>query len=262
MNAPTIGTQLRQWRHHRRLSQLDCALEAEISQRHLSFIESGRASPSREMVLHLSERLDIPLRERNVLLLAAGFAPEFQERSLDDPRLAPARRAVDLVLKGHEPFPALAVDRHFNLVAANAAAAPFMTLAADPALTEPPANVMRLSLHPRGLAPHIANLSEWRRHLLDRLRRQAQITGDRTLGRLLQKLSAYPEPPAPPIAGTSDDLGGVAVPLELIVGGRRLSFLSTMSVFGTAADITLSELSLECLFPADEQTAQVLTAGL
>ena len=261
MNAPTIGTQLRQWRHHRRLSQLDCALEADISQRHLSFIESGRASPSREMVLHLSERLDVPLRERNVLLLAAGFAPEFQERSLDDPRLAPARRAMELVLKGHEPYPALAVDRHFNLVAANGAVAPFMALVADAALTEPPANVLRLSLHPRGLAPHIANLAEWRKHLLDRLRRQSQITGDRTLGALLQELTAYPEPPMPPKTELSD-LGGVAAPLELMLGGRRLSFLSTMSVFGTAADITLSELSLECLFPADEQTAQALAAGL
>src|SRR3712207_4753499 len=164
---PRIGDHLREWRQRRRMSQLELALEAEISTRHLSFLETGRASPSREMVLHLAERLGVPLRERNVLLVAAGYAPVFAARSLDDPALKEARAAVDLVLKGHEPYPALAVDRHWTLVAANAAVPPLLAAVA-PALLEPPVNVLRLGLHPEGLAPLIENLAEWRGHLLSR----------------------------------------------------------------------------------------------
>jgi transcriptional regulator with XRE-family HTH domain len=147
--AFSIGDHLREWRQRRRLSQMDLALDAEISTRHLSFLETGRARPSRDMVLRLAERLEVPLRERNVLLLAAGFAPVFGERRLDDPALAPARAAVDLVLKGHEPYPAVAIDRHWTLVAANAAIPPLLA-GVDPGLLEPPVNVLRLSLHPTG----------------------------------------------------------------------------------------------------------------
>ena len=193
ISSVPVGSLLREWRQRRRMSQLDLALEAEISARHLSFIETGRSQPSREMVLQLTERLDIPLRERNVLLVAAGYAPIFPEKTLDDPALAAARRAVDLVLKGHEPFPALAVDRHWNLIASNAAVPPLL-IGADPSLLRPPINVLRLSLHPDGLAPRIANLAEWRAHLLARLRRQIEISADKVLVELLNELAALPAP--------------------------------------------------------------------
>src|SRR5688572_22653930 len=188
-----FGMHLRHWRQKRRLSQLDLAHEAEVSTRHLSYVETGRAMPSREMVLRLAERLSIPLRERNALLVAAGFAPMYRQRTLDDPALAAARRAVDLVLKGHEPFPALAVDRHWNLVAANSVL-PRLLEGAAPALLAPPVNVLRLSLHPDGLAPRIANLRQWREHLLERLEQQVTVTGDATLAALHAELAAYPVP--------------------------------------------------------------------
>ncbi len=222
-----VGDHLRVWRQRRRMSQLDLALDARISQRHLSFVESGRSSPSRDMVMTLAERLELPLRERNVLLQAAGYAPVFPERSLDDPALKPARAAVDLVLKGHEPFPALAVDRHWTLVAANAAVAPFLAGVLDAALTNPPVNVLRLSLHPQGLAHRIANLAEWRGHVLERLRHQIDVTGDAILARLLRELSGYPETNAlAPVAqrAPAPDYAGVVVPLRLVTDGGTLSF--------------------------------------
>ncbi|CAN7317055.1 helix-turn-helix transcriptional regulator [Rhizobium rhizogenes] len=258
MPARSLGDYLREWRQRRRLSQLEFALEAEISQRHLSFIESGRALPSRDMLMHLAERLDVPLRDRNPMLLAAGFAPVFPERSLDDPALAPARRAIDLVLKGHEPFPALAIDRHWTLIAANAALAPLLSGVADISLLKPPVNVLRLSLHPGGLAPRILNLAEWRAHLLERLRQQITATGDPILAALLKELSAYPAPPAHRPNPTDRDYAGIAVPLELITDDGRLSFISTTTVFGTPVDVTLSELAIESFFPADQPTADLL----
>jgi len=248
------GDILRAWRRRRRLSQLDLALEAEISQRHLSCLESGRARPSRAMLLHLAERLGIPLRERNALLLAAGYAPVFAERALDDPALAAARRAVARILDGHAPYPALAVDRHWTLLAANAAIAPLLD-GADPALLAPPVNVLRLSLHPGGLAPRILNLGEWRAHLLDRLRQQIAASGDPVLAGLLDELTAYPAPAAPDDPG---DGPGVAVPLVLAVPSGRLSLLSTTTVFGTPVDITLADLAVEAFFPADPETAALL----
>lgn len=257
-SARSLGDHLREWRQRRRLSQLEFALEADISQRHLSFIESGRSSPSREMLMHLAERLGVPLRERNPMLLAAGFAPVFPERKLDDPALAPARRAIDMVLKGHEPFPALAIDRHWTLVAANAAVAPLLAGIADVSLTNPPVNVLRLSLHPDGLAPRILNLPEWRNHLLERLRQQISATGDPVLVELLKEFSAYPAPAAQKPATADRDFAGIAVPLELITEAGRLSFLSTTTVFGTPVDVTLSELAIESFFPADQQTAEAL----
>jgi len=249
------GDILRAWRRRRRLSQLDLALEAEISQRHLSCLESGRARPSRAMLLHLAERLGIPLRDRNALLLAAGYAPVFAERSLDDPALAPARRAVTRILDGHAPYPALAVDRHWTLIAANAVVGPLLD-GVDPALLAPPVNVLRLSLHPGGLAPRILNLGEWRAHLLDRLRQQVAASGDPILARLVDELAAYPAPTeAPPGIG---DGAGVAMPLVLALPAGRLSLLSTTTVFGTPVDITLSELAVEAFFPADPETAALL----
>ncbi len=236
------------------MSQLDLALEAGISQRHLSCVESGRASASRAMVLRLAECLDVPLRERNGLLLAAGYAPVFPQRPLDDPALGPARRAVDLVLRGHEPYPALAVDRHWRMVAANAAVSPLLAGVAETALLAPPVNVLRLSLHPGGLAPRIANLAEWRAHLLDRLHRQIAATGDPVLSELMREVAAYPGPARP--AGGSE--GGLVVPLDLVTEAGRLSFVSTTTVFGTPMDVTLAELALESFFPADARTAEVL----
>lgn len=257
--AKTVGDHLRDWRQRRRLSQLDLALDAEISTRHLSFVETGRAQPSREMVLRLADQLEIPLRERNVILVAAGFAPVFPERALDDPALAAARRAVDLILAGHEPYPALVVDLRWNLVAMNRAVAPLLDGVA-PELVTGEVNVMRLALHPNGLSPRIANLAEWRAHLLERLRRQVEVTADPGLVALIDELKSYPAPPASD--RRPDDLGGVAVPMQLLAGDRVLSFLSTTTVFGTAVDVTLAELTLETFFPADAETAEALRAAV
>ncbi|ATQ41949.1 helix-turn-helix domain-containing protein [Caulobacter mirabilis] len=251
-----IGELIRDWRQRRRLTQMDLAYDAEISPKHLSFIETGRSKPSRQMVLHLAEQMDVPLREQNAMLVAAGFAPVFPERGLDAPDLAAARRAIDLILKGHEPFPALAVDRHWNLVTANAAITPF--LLADVELLTPPVNVLRLTLHPKGLAPRITNLTEWRGHLLDRLRRQIDATADAGLQALYDELKAYPAPPAAVGAPHGQDLGGVAVPMRLQTDHGTMAFISTVTVFGTPTDVTLSELAMETFFPADDFTAKAL----
>lgn len=237
---------------------MDLALEAEISTRHLSFLETGRAQPSREMVLHLAEQLEVPLRERNVILLAAGFAPVFPERSLDDPDLTAARRAVDVILTAHEPYPALVVDLRWNLVAANAAIEPLLD-GVSAALLEPPLNVIRLSLHPEGLASRIANLGEWRAHILERLRRQIDLTADPGLIDLVEEIRDYPTPPAGD--RRPEDYGGVVIPFQLMVGDTLLSLFGTTTVFGTPVDITLSELTLETFFPADAATADVLRAA-
>ena len=258
-SAQTVGDLLREWRQRRRLSQLDLALEAEISTKHLSFVESGRAQPSREMVLHLAERLEVPLRARNVLLVAAGFAPVFRERQLSDPALASARQAVDLVLKGHEPYPALAVDRHWTMVAANAAVA-MLIGGADAALLEPPVNVLRLSLHPKGLSSRITNLAEWRAHLLERLRRQVEVSADPVLAKLHEELRGYPVPAAARVRKPTPQSGfaDVVVPVQFATDAGTLSFFSTTTVFGTPVDVTLSELALEAFFPADAATAEAL----
>jgi transcriptional regulator with XRE-family HTH domain len=253
-----VGELLREWRVRRRVSQLDLALEAEISPKHVSFVETGRAQPSREMIIRLAEHLQIPLRDRNTLLHAGGFAAVYHERPLSDPALCSARAAVDLVLKGHEPFPAVAVDRHWTLVAANGPAGALME-SVDPALLDPPVNVLRLTLHPAGLAPRIANLVEWRHHLLERLKLQVDATGDAVLTDLLAELRGYPVPPevldaAPPVR----DYAGVVIPFELRTPAGVLSFFGTTTVFGTPIDITLAELALESFFPANARTAEVL----
>jgi transcriptional regulator with XRE-family HTH domain len=256
VEAPPVGNLLRTWRQRRRLSQLALACDAEISQRHLSFLESGRAAPSREMVLHLAEQLDIPLRDRNVLLVAAGFAPIYRERPLGDPALQAARNAVDIVLKGHEPYPALAVDRHWTLVAANRAVSQLLA-GADAELLQPPINVLRLSLHPAGLAPRIVNFAEWRAHVLARLSRQVEVSADRVLTDLLVELRAYPSTSKGRDVADGE-FAGVVVPLQLTSASGVLSFFSTTTVFGTPVDITLSELAIESFFPADAATADVM----
>ncbi|SRR5579871_5015353 len=254
---PPVGDLVRRWRRQRGLSQLDLAVEVDISQKHLSFIESGRASPSRDMVLQLAEHLDVPLRDRNALLLAAGFAPIFRDRPLTDPALARALATIERLLKAHEPYPALTVDRHWTLVSANDAVPPLL-VGVDPELTKPPVNVLRMSLHPRGLAPLIVNLTEWRAHLLERLRRQIRIAGDPELDRLLRDLAAYPGGPTHARTHAPSASDDVAVPLKLRTHDGVLSFLSTITVFGTPVEITLSELSLEAFYPADPETAAAL----
>lgn len=253
------GPLIREWRMRRRMSQLDLALEADISQRHLSFLESGRASPSREMVLRLTDRLSMPLRQRNRMLVAAGFAPTFGERRLDDAGLKPALAAVELVLKGHEPYPAIAVDKNWDMVRANASIAPFLDGIAEPSLLTPPVNVLRLALHPGGLAPRIVNLVEWRTHLIERLRLQVEATADPALEALEKELSAYPGGRARSGRGY-DAAANVAVPLRLKMGGEVLCFISTITVFGTPLDVTLSELAIESFFPADATTGAFLRA--
>lgn len=255
-----VGALLKTWRQRRRLSQLDLALEAEISTRHLSFMETGRSLPSREMVLRLADRLQMPLRERNALLMAAGYAPLYPERTLDDPALQAARKAMDLVLAGHEPYPALAVDRHWHLVAANKAVPPLLA-GVEESLLQAPCNVLRLSLHPGGLAPRIANLAQWRAHLFERLRRQIEVSGDPFLAALLQELQAYPAPDDAAAHGHGEP-GAVVVPLQLRTPNGVLSFISTITVFGTPVDVTLSELALESFFPADAATAAALRTML
>ena len=247
-----IGEHLREWRQRRHLSQLDLAVDAEISARHLSFVETGRSAPSRDMVLKLAERLDVPLRERNVLLVAAGFAPAFPQRSLEDPALKSAREAINLVLKAHEPNPALAYDRHWNLVSANRMVAPLLDGVPQRLLGQP-FNILRLAFHPEGLAPRTVNLAEWAAHLLERLHRQCEATADPELLKLYQDLKSYPIPArSAPI--TPDN--NVALPFKLRLNGEILSFISTTMVFGTPVDITLQELALETFFPADERTAE------
>src|SRR5215470_4845129 len=235
-HAQPIGEHLRQWRQRRRLSQLDLANDAEISARHLSFMETGRSAPSREMLLRLAERLDIPLRERNVMLVAGGFAPAFPQRNLDDPAMKLAREALEAVLKAHEPNPALAIDRHWNLISGNRMVTPLLGGVA-PKLLQGKINVMRLALHPEGLAPRTANLHEWRAHLLDRLHHQCETTADAELIALHNELKAYPAPPrSGPPPKPSDS---VVVPFRLHFGHDILSFISTTMVFGTPVDVTL-----------------------
>ena len=257
-----FGRLLRQGRQRAGLSQLTLALQAEVSTRHLSWLETGRAQPSRAMVLRLAEHLAVPLRERNAWLQAAGYAPLYTERPLADPALAPARAALERLLAAHEPWPALAVDRHWNLVAHNRPVA-LLLGAVAPALREPPLNVLRLSLHPQGLAPMIETLPAWRQHVLARLARQATASGDAVLPAQHAERAALPLPAG--AAGASDPAlpdDAVAVPLVLHTPWGRLSFLTTVTVFGAPHDLTLAELAIETLLPADEATAELLRAAL
>jgi transcriptional regulator with XRE-family HTH domain len=261
VSRKSVGDLLREWRERRRLSQMALALDAEVSTRHLSFLETGRARPSREMLLRLSEHLSVPLRDRNAMLLAAGYAPAYPERPLDDPALSAANEVIARVLAGHEPFPAIAIDRHWTLIAANRAVAPLLAKV-SPERLQPPVNVLRLSLHPDGLAPRIVNLAEWRSHLLARLEREVELSADQGLQALLHELRAYPASRSAPRTIRHERelpaLTGVAVPLRLETSHGMLSFISTTMVFGTPVDVTLSELAIEAFFPADAETAEIL----
>jgi transcriptional regulator with XRE-family HTH domain len=251
---PAVGDLLRTWRQRRRLSQLDLSNETGVSARHLSFLETGRSRPSREMVLHLAEQLEVPLRARNELLVAAGFAPVYRERPLDAPAMTAVRAALERVLAAHEPFPAVVVDRGWHLVAGNRGV-PLLTEGADPALLAPPVNVLRLSLHPDGMAPRIRNLAQWRTHVLHRLAREVRLSGDPGLAALHRELAALPggTDPRPP--------DGIAVPLRIRTALGELAFLSTVTTFGTAVDVTAAEVSIEAFLPADDATAAALRAG-
>ena len=255
-----FGNVLKVWRKQRRMSQLDLASEAEISTRHLSFLETGRARPSRDMVLHLSECLDVPLRERNAMLIAGGFAPIYTEHDPGTEQSAAIRAAVDQILTAHEPYPAFAMDRHWNMMAANRIV-PLLLGGVDPEFLKPPVNILRLSLHPKGLAPRVVNYVEWRDHLLDRLRRQIAVTADAKLRGLYDEASRYHAPANAGKTAASDgtgDLAGLVVPLVLRTDTGELRFVSTTTVFGTPVEVTLSELAIETLLPADAQTATIL----
>lgn len=255
--AQHVGTLLRGWRERRRLTQLDLALAAEVSTRHLSYVETGRSRPTSSMILHLSDRLEVPLRERNAMLLAAGFAPAFPEHELNAPPMAAVNYAINSVLEGHLPYPAVVVDRHWEMVAANAAIDQLITGAAAH-LLEPPVNVLRLSLHPEGMAPRIINLAQWRSHILHRLAHQVETTGDAALMDLHRELQGYPGDDD----GDHDDAAhapaAIVVPLRYRAPGGELSFFSTTTVFGTPLDVTVAELAIEAFYPADSQTAEAL----
>ncbi|HSM96356.1 MAG TPA: helix-turn-helix transcriptional regulator [Rhizomicrobium sp.] len=250
MTVQPVGSQLRQWRQRRHLSQLDLAGDAQISARHLSFLETGRSQPSREMILHLAEQLEVPMRERNVLLVAAGYAPIFAERALDDPALAPARAAIDAVIEGHKPYPCFALDRHWNVVASNRALQELYEGVAEE-LLKPPVNAMRLSLHPKGVAPRIENLGEWRAHLLHQLRQRIELTADPKLIALQKEVLSWPAPPAPAHVAPGD---AIVIPFKVRIRAGLLSFFTTTMMFGSPVDVTLSELAIESFFPADEAT--------
>ncbi|MFC4031586.1 helix-turn-helix domain-containing protein [Streptomyces polygonati] len=255
---PPIGHLLRQWRERRRLSQLDLSGLAKVSTRHLSFLETGRSKPSREMVVHLSGQLDIPLRDRNILLLAAGYAPVYPESPLDAPQMSAVRTAVSQILKGHDPYPAIMVDRNWDIVDANRSFSLF-TEGVAPELLEPPINALRLTLHPDGMAPRITNLGEWRAHLMHRMRRKAARDDEAVA--LYEELRDYPcDQPEPELDMPGP--GDIFVPLNLRQGDRTLSFFGMLATFGTALDITVAEMVIESFFPADPETVAALHGGL
>ena len=258
ISSTGVGPLLREWRMRRRRSQLDLALDAAVSARHLSFVETGRSKPSRALVLQIAEQLEVPLRERNALLLAAGYAPAYDERPLGDEAMEPVRGAVEQLLRGHEPFPAVAVDRQWELVSANAPALALLTSGVAPTLLEPPVNTLRVSLHPDGIAPRIANLGEYSAHLLALVRREAQATADPALGALYEELRSYPGVEE---RHAHDPGRGLFIPLRLRTPGGELSFFSTIARFGTALDVTVAELAIESFFPADDQTSAALQAA-
>ena len=254
MQVAPLGEQLREWRTRRRMSQMDLALDTEMSTRHLSFIETGRSKPSAAMLQRIADCLEVPHRARNALLLAAGYAPDFQERPLDSAEMTGMKAIVEHVLKGHEPYPALAVDRHWNMIAANDAIA-ILIEQISPELLTPPVNVLRLALHPEGLAPQIVNYGMWRAHILHRLDLQIEASADPELAALRAEIAGYA------VEANDNDVGAVssiAVPLVLDTVAGRISFVSTVTIFGTPVDITLSELAIEAFFPADAESAALL----
>ncbi|MFF2611880.1 helix-turn-helix domain-containing protein [Kitasatospora sp. NPDC058046] len=268
MGSPTgtgVGPLLRGWRVRRQLSQLQLALRADSSARHLSFVENGRSRPSRELVLRLAEELDVPVRERNALLLAAGYAPHYPETPLDDPSMAALRGGLERLLAAHDPYPAVVVDGSFRVLAANRSLGLLLDGVA-PHLLEPPFNAIRITLHPDGLAPRIVNLRQWRRHLLERMERQLELVRAEPLRRLYEEVRGYPEPAGDPADEPADDRvdgpaaygSPFALPLRIRYEERVLSFLSTIATFNTPLDVTVSELAMETFLPADAETVRFL----
>jgi transcriptional regulator with XRE-family HTH domain len=256
MNAHQLrfGALLRRWRQRRRMTQMDLPCAAESSTRHLSCLETGRAQPSADMVLRLAEHLEIPLRDRNALLLAAGFAPAFQERSLAE--LSAAQQAIAQILQAHKPYPAFAVDRHWNIALSNGAM-PQLYVDCAPELMRRPVNAIRLVLHPNGLAPRIVNYSEWRGHVVAVLRQQIEARADPGVQSLLAEVMTYPTPAGAASAPVSEGARRFATPLQIATDAGIASFLNTTTIFGTPTDVTLSELALEMMFPADELTIAI-----
>ncbi|WUK12337.1 helix-turn-helix transcriptional regulator [Kitasatospora sp. NBC_00374] len=254
-----VGELMRHWRERRGLSQLVLATRAQVSTRHLSFLETGRSSPSRDMLLRLAEQLELPHREQNHLLLAAGFAPAFTDSPLDAREMAPVRDTLRQILAGHDPLPALVVDRGWNIVEHNRGFAVF-TEGAAPHLLRGPMNALRLALHPEGMAPRILNFAEWRAHLLTRLQRRVALTAEPRLTELLREVAGYPhtgpEPDLPPPELPAG--GDLMVPLRIGHRGEELSLFCTIATFGMPLDITVAELAIETFFPADAATAALL----
>ncbi|MER5939831.1 helix-turn-helix transcriptional regulator [Streptomyces sp. NPDC001928] len=256
-----VGPLLRAWREQRRVSQLELALRADSSARHISFIETGRSRPSEEMVLRLAEHLEVPVRERNALLLAAGYAPHYPETPLDDPALDALRAGMEQLIQGYEPYPALVVDAMYNVHAANRGI--LMLLDDIPEhLLQPPLNAMRLTLHPEGLAPRIRNLREWRGHLLSQMERQIALHRSEPLRALYEEVAAYPVPEETPGAEPDEPVPYFALPMQIEHEGRVLSFISSISTFNTPMDVTVAELAIETLLPADPATVKYLQSLL
>ncbi|MEU5428645.1 helix-turn-helix transcriptional regulator [Streptomyces olivoreticuli] len=254
VDAPGVGALLREWRERRRISQLELALRADSSARHISFVETGRAQPSREMVLRLADHLDVPVRERNALLVAAGYAPHFPERPLDDPALAGVREGLERLLRAYEPYPALVVDGAYDVVAANRGIALLLEGVAEPLLAAP-LNAMRVTMHPRGLAPRIRNYLEWREHLLHQMERQLALMRSAPLRALYEEVSGYPLPEGGEERVATGDVVPFALPMVIEHGGHVLSFVSSIATFNTPMDVTVSELAVETFLPADPETA-------
>ncbi|MGN6676242.1 MAG: helix-turn-helix domain-containing protein [Streptosporangiaceae bacterium] len=254
--ARPVGELLREWRERRRLSQLDLSIQADISTRHLSFVETGRSRPTPRMIIKLTEQLDVPLRERNTLLLAAGYAPAYAQHGLEEPELSSVRAALRQVLAGHEPYPAVVVNRWWEMLDGNSGAM-LLTEGCAAWLLDPPVNVLRLSLHPEGLAPRIVNLGEWRAHLLTQLRQRARSLGDARLMELHRELAAY-SGGADADRNISPHAAGVVLPLRYRYGDQELSFFSVNASVSTATDVTVEELAIEAFYPADAATAAAL----
>ncbi|WP_437054406.1 helix-turn-helix domain-containing protein [Streptomyces sp. enrichment culture] len=252
-----VGPLLRAWRERRRISQLELALQAGSSARHVSFVETGRSRPSEEMVLRLAEHLDVPVRERNALLLAAGYAPRYPETPLDDPAMGALRAGMERLIRGYEPYPALVVDALYNVVAANRGIVMLLDEMPE-SLLGPPLNAMRLTLHPQGLAPRIRNLREWRGHLLAQMQRQIALHRSAPLRKLYEEVAAYPVPETAPEAEPEEPVPYFALPMQLEYRGRILSFISSISTFNTPMDVTVAELAIETLLPADPATVKYL----
>ena len=261
LSGRTLGPLLREWRVRRRMSQLELASDVGISTKHLSFLETGRSRPSRQMLLRLAACLDVPLRYRNSMLNAAGFPSIFEEKALGAPDMDLVRRNVEAILAAHDPNPALAVDRHWTMIAANRAVA-YLFAGAEPILLRPPVNVMRLLLHPAGMAARIINLAEWRAHAITRLRRQIDSNGDTGLMELLEEIREYPNVPVQDPLAERPEPDLLAIPLRVATMDGVMSFHGTTTSFSIPIDITVSELSIEAFLPADGQTAESMRRAL